>query len=104
MNPVDPGLIYRIDADCCHLFDVPDSRYKYFYVYTIFLQVYLCTVLFQVAEGSPLPDNVEQMVTCCSVKANPWLAYKLARQAMRYGQCGVAEKIFQAVAQKVGPK
>ncbi|XP_045187298.2 integrator complex subunit 7-like [Mercenaria mercenaria] len=65
------------------------------------MQVYLCTVLFQVAGGSPIPAEVEGLILACAERADPWLAYKTARQALRYGQCGIAEKIFQALAKKV---
>ncbi|XP_060588838.1 integrator complex subunit 7-like isoform X2 [Ruditapes philippinarum] len=65
------------------------------------MQVYLCTVLFQVASGTAIPVDVEGLILSCTERSDPWLAYKTARQALRYGQCGIAEKIFQALAKKV---
>ena len=67
----------------------------------IYFQVYLCTVLFQAADRQVIPDHVsQQMMTVCE-RANPWLAYKLARQALRFGQCAIAEQLFNSLAQKV---
>lgn len=48
-----------------------------------------------------MPAEVEGLVLSCAERADPWLAYKTARQALRYGQCGIAEKIFQKLAKKV---
>ena len=67
----------------------------------IILQVYLCTVLFQAAEGQAIPDHISQQIVSCCDRANPWLAYKLARQALRFGQCAVAESVFNTLTQKV---
>ena len=48
-----------------------------------------------------IPGHVrEQIISCCD-RANPWLAYKLARQALRFGQCAIAEIVFNTLAQKV---
>ncbi|XP_052770022.1 integrator complex subunit 7-like [Mya arenaria] len=65
------------------------------------MQVYLCTVLFQVAEGSPIPGRAEEVMISCFQAADPWLGYKLARQAMRYGQSGVAHRLLQGLALQV---
>ncbi|XP_052270940.1 integrator complex subunit 7-like [Dreissena polymorpha] len=65
------------------------------------MQVYLCTVLFQVAEGKPLPVHIEDTITACFFEADPWLGYKLSRAGMRYGQSGVAHKILSSLALEV---
>lgn len=65
------------------------------------MQVFLCTVLFQVAGDVEIPDGVNILILSAAERADPWIAYKIARQALRYGQFAIAERIFVALAKKV---
>ncbi|KAL4238895.1 Integrator complex subunit 7 [Mactra antiquata] len=65
------------------------------------MQVYLCSVLFQVAGGRRIPTDIEDKIQSCMETDNLWLAYKTARQALRYGQSGIAQRIFTSLANKV---
>ncbi|KAJ8309500.1 hypothetical protein KUTeg_014374 [Tegillarca granosa] len=55
-----------------------------------------------VTEGLSIPVQVKDLLSN-SIKnsANPWFAYKLGRQAMRYGQYPVATEIFNILSQEV---
>ncbi|KAK3583159.1 hypothetical protein CHS0354_027572 [Potamilus streckersoni] len=61
----------------------------------------LCTLVFQAAEGNPVPDHIKDLILTCVQKTDPWRGYQVARQAMRYGQSAIASKIFSSLAQKV---
>ncbi|ESP02279.1 hypothetical protein LOTGIDRAFT_91873, partial [Lottia gigantea] len=64
-------------------------------------QVYLCTLLFQASKGATIPNQIKDLILHCGETANQWLAYKIVRQAMRYGQCGIAYILLQQIKSEV---
>ncbi|OWF54349.1 integrator complex subunit 7-like isoform X2 [Mizuhopecten yessoensis] len=66
------------------------------------LKTYIGTLLFQAADGKPVPMNVRELVIgCMESSTSPWFAYKLGRQAMRYGQYHVATDLFSMLSRRV---
>ncbi|GFS17810.1 integrator complex subunit 7 [Elysia marginata] len=61
------------------------------------VQVHLCTLLFQAQYHKAMSGTVHGQVMACIGQANPWIKYKVARQAMRYSQYHVAYDIFKSL-------
>ncbi|RUS69914.1 hypothetical protein EGW08_022321, partial [Elysia chlorotica] len=61
------------------------------------VQVHLCTLLFQAQFHKAMSGTVHGQVMACISQANPWIKYKVARQAMRYSQYHVAYDIFKSL-------
>ncbi|KAL5009066.1 hypothetical protein ScPMuIL_014647 [Solemya velum] len=65
------------------------------------LLVYVFTLLFQAAMGEIIPPDVHDVLISCTKTADPWVNYKIARQAMRYGQYHIAGCILQSLTKKI---
>ncbi|XP_059168675.1 integrator complex subunit 7-like [Physella acuta] len=65
------------------------------------VQVHMCTLLFQAGCQKPMSAPIFGQVMACINQANPWIAYKVARQAMRYCQYQVAYAILKSLNLKV---
>ncbi|KAK7104838.1 integrator complex subunit 7-like [Littorina saxatilis] len=65
------------------------------------VQVQLCTLVFQAARESLIPMDVLTSLRVVVDKSALWQMYRIARQAMRYGQYSIAEFIFSDLAYKV---
>ncbi|KAK3093052.1 hypothetical protein FSP39_010547 [Pinctada imbricata] len=64
--------------------------------------MYLGTLMFQAAGGEFVPPDIRNLIGQYLTKAhNSWLSYKLARQAMRYGQFPLAADTFHSLSQQV---
>lgn len=61
----------------------------------------MCTLLFQAGCQKPMSAPIFGQVMACINQANPWIAYKVARQAMRYCQYQVAYAILKSLNLKV---
>ena len=65
------------------------------------VQVQLCTLVFQAAREKVIPMDVLASLRVVVDKSALWHTYRMARQAMRYGQYAIAEFIFSDLAYKV---
>uniref|UniRef100_A0A2C9JPR4 Integrator complex subunit 7 n=1 Tax=Biomphalaria glabrata TaxID=6526 RepID=A0A2C9JPR4_BIOGL len=65
------------------------------------VQVHMCTLLFQAGCQKPMSATIHGQVMACISQANHWIAYKVARQAMRYCQYQVAHDILKTLNLKV---
>ncbi|XP_025105728.1 integrator complex subunit 7-like [Pomacea canaliculata] len=65
------------------------------------VQVQLCTLVFQAAREQLMPPDVQATLRLAVEKCESWQAYRIARQALRYGQFSFAELIFSDLAYKV---
>ncbi|KAH9499613.1 Integrator complex subunit 7 [Bulinus truncatus] len=65
------------------------------------VQVHMCTLLFQAGCQKPMSATILGQVMACISQANHWVAYKVARQAMRYCQYQVAYDILKTLNLKV---
>ena len=65
------------------------------------MQPLLVTLLFQACVGETLPDAVHDTVKLVLSAVNSWVAYKIARQAARYGHHAVAAEIFGVLQEQV---
>ncbi|CAG5118380.1 unnamed protein product [Candidula unifasciata] len=63
-------------------------------------QVHMCTLLFQAGCQKPMSAPIHGQVVACISRASPWVAYKVARQAMRYCQYQVAYDILSSLSLK----
>ncbi|BFZ07532.1 hypothetical protein BsWGS_10571 [Bradybaena similaris] len=61
------------------------------------VQVHMCTLLFQAGCQKPMSGPIHGQVVACISRASPWVAYKVARQAMRYCQYQVAYDILSSL-------
>ncbi|CAL1526762.1 unnamed protein product [Lymnaea stagnalis] len=61
------------------------------------VQVHMCTLLFQASCQKPMSAPIHGQVMACIAQANHWVAYKVARQAMRYSQYQVAYAILKTL-------
>lgn len=68
---------------------------------TCAVQVQLCTLVFQAAREQLMPPDVQATLRLAVEKCESWQAYRIARQALRYGQFSFAELIFSDLAYKV---
>ncbi|XP_041351587.1 integrator complex subunit 7-like [Gigantopelta aegis] len=64
-------------------------------------QLNLCTLVYQAARGGKIPCEIHELVVTCAGHADHWVAYKMVRQAMRYGQYQIAGDIVKLLTQKV---
>ncbi|KAK7492311.1 hypothetical protein BaRGS_00016408 [Batillaria attramentaria] len=65
------------------------------------LQVQLCTLVFQAAREEMMPPDVHATLVMALERSGSWQMYRIARQAMRYGQYSIAEFILSDMAYKV---
>ena len=78
--------------------DLESSGYQ---LMIVCLQTLLVTLLFQACVGEFLPEHVTQVVNKVLESVNCWVAYKLARQATRYGHHEMAAGIFHSIYPEV---
>lgn len=98
-----PGIIIQyfisgryfscIQSQTCHV-----CHYSYYF--NILLQTYLGTLIFQAAGSETIPNEIQKLILRNGHKS-PWFMYKLARQAMRYGQHPVAADLFSSLSHLV---
>ncbi|XP_071162699.1 integrator complex subunit 7-like [Mytilus edulis] len=64
------------------------------------VKTYLGTLIFQAAGSESIPTEIQKLILRNGHKS-PWFMYKLARQAMRYGQHPVAADLFSSLSHLV---
>ncbi|CAI9720623.1 integrator complex subunit 7-like [Octopus vulgaris] len=61
----------------------------------------LCTLLFLMAHGENLPENLHNLVMQAAPQGDAWQAYRVVRQAMRYQQYHIAVNLLCSIKNKV---
>lgn len=64
------------------------------------VKTYLGTLIFQAAGSEIVPSEIQKLILRNGHKS-PWYMYKLARQAMRYGQHPIASELFSSLSHLV---
>ncbi|KAF0300302.1 Integrator complex subunit 7 [Amphibalanus amphitrite] len=82
-----PHVLAPLASDVLALLEAPDTDGD--------TTVQLCTLLLQLRGGSAVwPDSEQRALAAAAVRVSHWQAYKIARQAMRYGHHGAASRLL----------
>ncbi|CAH1791227.1 unnamed protein product [Owenia fusiformis] len=65
------------------------------------LATILATLIFEASVGSEIMPQAKEVILDFTMWTNQWIAYKIARQASRYGQHNTASQIYGTLTNKV---